>query len=138
MDVAVVEESHFANASRVALPLFAAAAAVPLADDAPARAMQLVTMLREFRGGAHLLAVVACGLEPRTAHYLSRPDVFFNFGWTESDIPDITSGDRSRLRAVGDLTDQLMLPAFSALDSTKAHALTRGLEAMRLAIPDPP
>ena len=39
------------------LPLFAAINAEPRVDDAPGRAMQLIAVLREFRGSAHLLAV---------------------------------------------------------------------------------
>lgn len=38
------------------LPLFAGWRALPLPDDAPARAAQLLQVLREHRGGAHLMA----------------------------------------------------------------------------------
>ena len=95
-------------ANPVGLPLFAGIAAEPLAPDTPGRAMQLVTVLREFRGGAHLLAVVACGLDAKSAHYLSRPDVFFNFGWEPDDVPVVTDEDRARLRRANEMTEQLM------------------------------
>ncbi len=124
-------------ASPVGLPLFAGIAVEPLADDAPGRAMQLVTVLREFRGGAHLLAIIACGLDPKVAHYLSRPDVFFNFGYGEDDIPDVTDDDRVRLQAADEMTERLMVPAFGVLDPAGAAAFIRGLRAMRKAIPDP-
>ena len=124
-------------ASPIGLPMFAGAAAEPLAGDAPGRAMQLVTVLREFRGGAHMLAVVACRLDPKVAHYASRPDVFFNFGYGPDDIPRVSDQDRARLRAAGDLTDLLMVPAFGVLDPAGETALIRGLRAMRAAIPDP-
>ena len=64
------------EAARVpALALHAAISAKPLPADLPARAMQIVSVLREFRGGAHLLAVAASGLTPKEAHYLKCPAV---------------------------------------------------------------
>jgi helix-turn-helix protein len=124
-------------ANPVGLPLFAGIAAEPLAPDTPGRAMQLVTVLREFRGGAHLLAVVTCGLDAKTAHYLSRPDVFFNFGWERDDVPVATDEDRARLRRANEMTEQLMAPAFGVLDQDGTDALLHGLRIMRKAIPDP-
>ena len=59
-------------ASPVGLPLFAGISAEPLAPDTPGRAMQLVTVRREFRGGAHLLRSSVRPL-PKAAHYLSLP-----------------------------------------------------------------
>ncbi len=67
-------------ASPTALPLFAGVKALAMAEDLPARAMQQVATLREFRGGVHLMAIVASGLEPRVAHWLTRPDAWANGG----------------------------------------------------------
>jgi hypothetical protein len=94
-------------------------------------------VLREFSGGVHLLAVVACGLDPKTAHYLSRPDVFFNFGWEPGDVPVVTDEDRARLRRANEMTEQLMAPAFGVLDQDGTDALLHGLRIMRKAKPDP-
>ena len=44
-----------------------------IAADVAGRAMQLLTVLREFRGSAHLLAVRAAGLDAKTAHFIRRP-----------------------------------------------------------------
>jgi hypothetical protein len=126
-----------AAASPIGLPMFAGAAAEPLAADPPARAMQLVTVLREFRGGAHLLAIVACGLDPKVAHYASRPDVFFNFGYDQDDVPDVGEDDLAQLLAADELTERLMRSAFGVLDADGENALIEGLRAMRAAIPDP-
>ncbi|MEO7397004.1 MAG: hypothetical protein ABIW84_00415, partial [Ilumatobacteraceae bacterium] len=60
-------------ADSTGLALYAAISAEPLAADAPARAMQLLTVLREFRGSAHLLALRATGVDSKTAHFISRP-----------------------------------------------------------------
>ena len=48
-------------------PLFAAWRAQPLPDDAPGRVVQLLHVLREHRGGAHLGAVRSVGLRPLEA-----------------------------------------------------------------------
>jgi hypothetical protein len=124
-------------ASPAGLPLYAGVAAESLVPDSPGRAMQLVTVLREFRGGVHLLAVVACGLDPRAAHYLSRPDLFFTFGWGPDDVPAVTDEDRARLLAADELTGRLTEPAFGVLDQDGRDALMHGLRMMRKAIPGP-
>jgi hypothetical protein len=112
------------------LSLYAAISAEPLATDPPARAMQLVAVLRELRGSAHLLAVVASGLGAREAHYLHLPDFWGMFGWSDSDIPEVTDHHRSRLEAAEVLTDSLVLPAYSVLDAEGAEALVSGINAI--------
>lgn len=116
------------------LSLYAAIAAEPLATDLPARAMQLVAVLREFRGSAHLLAVVASGLRPIEAHYLQSPDFWAMFGWADADIPEVTDDHRRRLEAAEALTDRLVLPAYSVLDAEGAAALVAGMEAIAAAL----
>jgi hypothetical protein len=55
------------EASPVGAPLFAGWRAVPLADDSPARAVQLMHVVRELRGGLHANAVISAGLDPLEA-----------------------------------------------------------------------
>ena len=117
-----------------ALALFAGLAAEPLAEDAPARAMQLATVLRELRGSVHLVAVVASGVSPRVAHYFRRPDDFAAFGYGEADVPVVTEGDRSRMAAADALTDALLLPVFGVLDEEGREALVRGVQGMAAAL----
>jgi len=109
------------------LTLFAGIASHPLPDDLPARAMQLVAVLRELRGSAHLVAVLASGLSPKVAHFLKRPDFFETFGWSADERPEPTEEDRRRLEAAEAVTDRLVLPAFSVLD---AQARGRFLEVL--------
>ncbi|HUZ10790.1 MAG TPA: hypothetical protein VMU76_11560 [Acidimicrobiales bacterium] len=113
-----------------ALALYAGLAAEPLAEDAPARAMQLATVLREFRGSAHLLAVVASGVPPRVAHYFRRPDDFTSFGYTEAEVPVLSEQDRSRIAAADALTDAVVLQAFGVLDEGGREALVQGAQRM--------
>ncbi len=119
-----------AAADPVGLSLYAAISAEPLADDVPGRAMQLVTVLREFRGSAHLVAVRASGLDAKTAHFMRRPNDMAMFGWTESDAPVITDVELARLAAADELTDRLVLPAYSVLDESGRRALVEGITAI--------
>ncbi|HVX19939.1 MAG TPA: hypothetical protein VHB02_01185 [Acidimicrobiales bacterium] len=123
-------EAVVAAADPAGLALFAGYAAEPLPDDAPARAMQLVVVLRELRGSTHLLAVVASGLSPRVAHYLRRPDDFTLFGWSDDDVPVVTEADHRAYADAEALTDRLLQPAYAALDDAGADALVAGIERM--------
>jgi hypothetical protein len=119
-------------ADRAGLSLFAGVAAEPLAADAPARAMQLTAVLREFRGSAHLVAVLASGLSARVAHAIRRPNDVTSFGWP--DAPEISEADRVGLAAADALTDRLVLGAYSAVDEAGADALLAGLTGMEAAL----
>ncbi len=119
-------------ANPAALGLFAALSAEPLADDAPARAMQLTALLRELRGSVHLVALRASGVDDSVAHAIKRPDDVPTFGWSE--VPAITAADRAAYNKAEALTDELVLPAYSVLDDAGAAALLAGLEAMEGAL----
>jgi hypothetical protein len=117
------------------LPLWAGLAAQALPDDAPARAMQLIATLRELRGSAHLVAVVASGLPTSVAHRIHRPKDMAAFGWSEDDVRVPTDEDRSLLEGANDLTNRLMVPAYSVLDDDGGAALLHGLEGAVAALP---
>lgn len=119
------------------LALYAAWRAEPLADDAPARAMQLLHVLREFRGSAHLVAVLASGLTPKVAHFLQRPDYFGAFGYTDDDRPEVGPDAAERLHAAEQLTDRLVTPAFAVLDGADQQAFLEGLRAIDGALARP-
>jgi hypothetical protein len=116
------------------LALYAAAAAEPLVEDPPGRAMQLVSILRELRGSTHLLAVRAAGLDAKTAHFIRRPDDAAMFGWSDDDAPIITDEHRARLERADALTDELVLPAYAVLDDAGRRAFTTGLDAIEAAL----
>jgi len=127
-------EAVNAAAEPAGLPLYAGVSAEPLGADLPGRAMQLTTVLRELRGGLHLLAVLACGVRPVVAHYIRRPDFFGIFGWSDSDVPTVTVEDHAALDAADDLTDRLLAPVYSVLDEAGADALLSGLASMTEAL----
>lgn len=119
------------------LALYAGLSAEPLPEDLPGRAMQLVASLREFRGSAHLLAVLASGLMPVNAHHIHRPDMMEMFGWDEATLPGITEDDRHGLAAADALTDRLVGPAYAVLDDGQRHALVDGLNRLATAAGQP-
>lgn len=126
-------EKVVAAAEPAALVLFAGIAAEPLQEDVPGRAMQLLAVLREFRGSAHLVAVVASGLSPQMAHALKRPNDYATFGYS-GEAPAGTDEDRRRHQAAEQMTDAIVLPAFSSLNEGEAAALLAGVNAMEAAL----
>jgi hypothetical protein len=119
------------------LALYAGISAEPLAADPPARALQLAAVLRELRGSAHLLAVLASGLEPKVAHFIRRPEMFATFGWGAEETPTVTDEDRKKLEAAEALTDTLLAAAFSAVDDADRQTMVSTLERMQGALADP-
>jgi hypothetical protein len=98
------------------LALFAGWRAEPLPVDAPARAYQLLHVLRELRGSQHIVGVVASGLSPRDA-ILAGPGGAAQaekFGWTAplTPVPDATQR-RAKAEAI---TDELNAAVFEVLD----------------------
>jgi hypothetical protein len=120
-------------ANPAGLALFAGLAAEPLADDLPGRAMQQLALLREFRGSAHIVAVLAAGLSPKAAHAIKRPDMTKSFGWGDEPVVT-TSADAAALASAETLTDQLVAPAYGALTSEEATAFLAGLANIKNAM----
>jgi hypothetical protein len=126
-----------AAASPLALPLFAGIRSFALADDQPGAATQVTAMIREFGAGVHLLAVAAAGLEPKKAHWLTRPDAWAGFGYRPDDVPHVTELDTERLARADELTRELLEPAYSALTGTEGEDFLSGLAAMKSLLPVP-
>jgi hypothetical protein len=121
-------------ADPVGLALYAGYRGELLVDDAPGRALQIVTVLRELRGSAHLLALRACGVDARTAHFIKRPADGPMFGWPADFTPDISDEQREAAARAEDLTDDLVRPAYAVLDDGGAADLLRGLDDMAVAL----
>ncbi len=121
-------------ADPTSLALYAGIQAMPLADDLPGRAMQLVAVLREYRGSAHLVAIVAQRLDPMIAHYIRRPEMFGAFGYGEDEVPEVNDEDRAKLAGADALTDAIVARAYGVLDEPQREALLGGLAAMERAL----
>ncbi len=115
------------------LSLYAGTAAEPLAEDLPARAMQYLVALREYRGSAHLVAALAHGVSPRVAHLIRRPDMYKSFGWPDP-APEVADADRSALAAADKTTDQMAASVYGVLSADEAAQFLATLEAMESAL----
>lgn len=82
--IAALGEKVIAATPAASLPLFAGWRAMPLADDVPARALQVMFVLRELRAGLHFNALSLSGVSPVEAHMLNKgPGYTAMFGWPE-------------------------------------------------------
>ncbi|MFC4373518.1 hypothetical protein ACFO5K_05345 [Nocardia halotolerans] len=129
-----------AAAPSTAVPLFAGWRAMPLPSDSRAAVLQLTHVLRELRGGLHLLAVLTQGLTPLQAILIAGspiadgPTHARRLGWSEP-FEEITDDMRKRWTAAEELTDELMAPHFDVLDDTEAEELaTLMATAHRIAL----
>ncbi len=115
-------------------PLFAAWRDQPLPDDGPGRVVQLLHVLREHRGSAHLGAVRAAGLRPLEAIVAGDggPGNAAFFGWSDP-LPEVTGELRARLARAEEVTDAQVGPAYAVLDDRERDDLLRLLGAAAAA-----
>ncbi|WUI01194.1 hypothetical protein OHR68_05050 [Spirillospora sp. NBC_00431] len=118
----------------VAAPLFAGWRAMPLPEDDRARVVQLAHVVRELRGGLHIVAVLASGLTPLEAVLSGHSAILADgepnaeyFGWPRP-YPEVTDEIRRRHDEAERLTDELMAPAFAALSKAEADELVALLQ----------
>lgn len=131
--VAVLEKINDA-ADPDSLALYAAIRTETLASDVAGRAMQLIAILREFRGSAHLVALRAVGVKSSTAHFIKRPDMWKQFGYTEDEAPEVTDAILKKMDEAEKLTDAIVEPAFAVLTQDERKTLLDGLEATKAAL----
>ncbi len=113
------------------LSLFAGWRTMPLSDDAPGRALQLIHVLREFRGGANGVATRALGLTAPEAVAANSPGMFQLFGW-QDEMPD-AEPLRDKMAQAEDLTDEIVGQAFSVLSESEQEAFAVAVEACATA-----
>lgn len=120
-------------------PLFAGWKAMPLADDAPARVLQVMFVLRELRAGLHFNALSLSGVTPIEAHMLNKgPRYAAMFGWPQ---PFADGADKKdRYAEVEEATNRRMAELIgAALDPAEADELARltaaALETMKANVP---
>ncbi|MFE3054450.1 hypothetical protein [Nocardia sp. NPDC059239] len=128
-----------AAANPVGAPLFAGWRALPQAEDAPGLVLQLIHVLRELRGGLHLIGVLGSGLTPLQAVLIAGsplkpgPDQARNFGWPEP-FDEITAELKGRWMQAESITEDLIAPAFAVLDDKEGEELVTLLNACQLAV----
>jgi len=117
------------------LPLFAGWRAAPRADDDAGRIAQLMQILREWRGGLHLVATTAAGLSPMEAILTNEGEGQAKFfGWS-APFPDCASLLPAHAEAEA-MTDQLSVSSFShALDPDRFEEFTAAVATIHAALP---
>lgn len=100
-------------------PLFAGWKVMPRVTDPPGHAMQLVHVMREWRGANHLTATTAVGLSPLEAILGQDGEGQAKFfGWSEP-FPPTTDELRGRRGYAEGITDRLCAPAYEALSGAE-------------------
>ena len=131
--IATLGEKIIAVTPGAGLPLYAGWRTMPLADDPPARALQVMFVLRELRCGVHFNFLTGSGITPVEAHMLNKGEQYTKmFGWPE---PFANGADKKeRYAEVEQATNRRMAEIFaSALDGDEADELAR-LSAGALAV----
>ncbi len=114
--------------------LFAGWMRMPLPDDTPGRAAQVLHLLREARGGWHVAAVMACGLAPLEALIVNGgADAAALFGWP-GPYPDPASL-AARHADAEKLTDRLSARDLAVLEPGERDELAAVLGAIAQAAP---
>jgi hypothetical protein len=134
-EIAAVTEELVDGLEGSALPLFAGWRAAPRSETAPGRAAQLMQILREWRGGLHLVATTAVGLSPLEAILTNEgPGQAKFLGWTEP-FPDCAAV-KAKHGEAEEMTDRLCAAALAdALEATRLGAFESGVEVLRAATP---
>lgn len=123
--IAASGEKIIAVTPGAGLPLYAGWRTMPLAEDAPARALQVMFVLRELRGGVHFNALTCSDITPVEAHMLNKgPQYTAMFGWPEPFADGMDK--KERYAEVERATNRRMSEIFaSALDTDEANDLAR-------------
>jgi hypothetical protein len=137
--IATLGEKIIAAAPDAGLPLYAGWRTMPLADDGPARALQVMFILRELRGSVHFNALTISGVSPVEAHMLNKGHQYTTmFGWAE---PFADGADKKdRYAEVEQATNRRMAEIFAAaLDRDEADELARlsagALASLKASVP---
>ena len=119
-----------------ALALFAGWRAEGLSDDPAGRAYQVLHVLREHRGSAHIVAVLASGLSPFEAKVGKDGQGAKSFGWPEwkEDLLDI-GAVQTKLARAERLTDELVGPAYGSLTDDEGQEFVELVARVHAALP---
>ena len=134
-DIAAVTEELVDGLEGSALPLFVGWRDAARCDSAAGRAAQLMQILREWRGGLHLVATTAVGLSPLEAILTNEgPGQAKFFGWSEP-FADV-SAIKAKHDEAEEITDRLCATSLAqALDAAKFPAFETGVRVLRAATP---
>ena len=118
-----------------AIPLFVGFREVDQGETSAGRAAQLMQMLREWRGGLHLVSTTAVGLSPLEAVLTNEGQGQAKFlGWPEP-FPDVEEL-KAKHEEAEEMTDRLCTAGLvAALDEDRFGAFESAVSAFRAATP---
>jgi hypothetical protein len=134
-DIVEVTEELVHGLEGSAIPLFVGWRNAKRSESAAGRAAQLMQMLREWRGGLHLVATTAAGLTPLEAILTNEGAGQAKFfGWAEP-FPDVAT-IKARHDEAEELTDRLCASTLAlALDPQRFAAFESAVDILRAATP---
>jgi hypothetical protein len=117
------------------IPLFVGWRDAERSGSAPGRAAQLMQILREWRGGLHLVSTTAAGLSPLEAILTNEgPGQAKFFGWSEP-FPDCAA-IKAKHDEAEEMTDRLCATGLlTALGVKRFADFERGVRALKDATP---
>jgi hypothetical protein len=134
-EIAAVAEELVDGLEGSAIPLFVGWRDAARSASPCGRAAQLMQILREWRGGIHLVATTAVGLSPLEAILTNEgPGQAKLFGWTEP-FPDCAA-IKARHDEAEEMTDRLCATALAdALAASKYADFEAGIATLHAATP---
>jgi hypothetical protein len=134
-EIVAVTEELVDGLEGSAIPLFVGWRDATRSESPAGRAAQLMQILREWRGGIHLVATTAVGLSPLEAILTNEgPGQAKFFGWP-GPFPDF-GPIKQRHDEAEDITDRLCASALAdALDEAKYPDFRAGVTTLRAATP---
>ena len=135
LDIVAVSEQLVDGIEGAGIPLFVGWRHAPRCDDPAGRAAQLMQILREWRGGLHLVATTAVGLTPLEAILTNEGEGQAKFfGWSEP-FADV-SAIKAKHDEAEEITDRLCASTLAgALEVSQYAAFGDGVSALRAATP---
>ena len=133
--IVAVTEEVVGGLEGSAIPLFVGWRDAAPCETTAGRAAQLMQILREWRGGLHLVATTAAGLSPLEAILTNEgPGQAKFFGWSEP-FPDCTA-IKGKHDEAEEMTNRLCATALArALDPSKLASFEAGVQVLRAATP---
>ena len=134
-DIVAVTEEMVDGLEGSAIPLFVGWRDATRCETAAGRAAQLMQILREWRGGLHLVATTAVGLSPLEAILTNEgPGQAKFFGWDEP-FPDCAA-IKGKHDEAEDMTDRLCAAGLAkSLDPSKLATFEMAVQTLRAATP---
>jgi hypothetical protein len=134
-DAVAVSEEVVSGLEGSAIPLFAGWRDAARSETTAGRAAQLMQILREWRGGLHLVGTTAAGLSPLEAILTNEGEGQAKFfGWSEP-FPDVAAMKAKHDEAEA-ITDRLCAAALAeALAADKLPAFETAVASFQAALP---